>query len=358
MWPYWVMFLVPAVAALQERWRHPGWILAAPVLRRGRAWWLVALALTLLIGYRFEVGGDWFNYIGNFYNLQWLELADVLRMSDPGYYLLNWLSIQNGGFIYAVNLVAGLLFSLGLVVFCLSLPRPWLALAAAIPYLVIVVAMGYSRQGVAIGLAMLGLVALVRDGSTLKFIIWIALAASFHRSAVMLVPIAALSMGRGKYWTVLWVGIATIVLYFLFLDDSVDSLLSGYIEAEYQSQGAAIRIAMNALPSALFLLLRRRFPLLPGEWLLWRNMAVLSLGFVVLLVISPSSTAVDRVALYLIPVQLFVLARLPDAFPSRRAGVDPMVLFVVMYSAAVQFVWLNFAGHSNAWVPYQLYPLV
>jgi len=30
---------------------------------------------------------------------------------------------------------------------------------------------------------------------------------------------------------------------------------------------------------------------------------------------------------------------------------------VVLYSAAVQFIWLNFAVTAFAWLPYQLYPV-
>ena len=356
MWPYWVMFLVPAVAALQERWRHPGWILAAPVRRRGRAWWLVALALTLLIGYRFEVGGDWFNYIGNFYNLQWLELADVLRMSDPGYYLLNWLSIQNGGFIYAVNLVAGLLFSLGLVVFCLSLPRPWLALAAAIPYLVIVVAMGYSRQGVALGLAMLGLVALGR-GATLWFMVWVLLGATFHKSAVILLPIATLAASEKRYLKIIWIGALSLGAAWL-MREQFDQFYVNYVEAEYQSSGALIRILMLALPATILLVRRRRFPFNLAQARLWFWTAVLSLVLLALVILSPATTAVDRIGLYLLPLQLVVFAHLPEVLgrPGQKNGV--WVGAVLAYYAAVQFVWLNFATHAYAWVPYQFYPLV
>jgi hypothetical protein len=59
------------------------------------------------------------------------------------------------------------------VSFCRTQPRPWLALTLAFPYLVVVVAMGYTRQGVAIGLEMLALLALERD-RLLPFLGWIA----------------------------------------------------------------------------------------------------------------------------------------------------------------------------------------
>ena len=57
----------------------------------------------------------------------------------------------------------------------------------------------------------------------------------------------------------LWVGITAGLLYYLLLADSVDNLVTNYIDAQYQSEGAAVRIAMNALPAGLLLVLRKRF---------------------------------------------------------------------------------------------------
>lgn len=352
MLPYWLLFLLPAYAALRER-PVQGWTMGRKPPLIG-----AMLLFAIMIGFRYRVGGDWGNYLPHLYRTQYLSFAEVFGQSDPGYVLLNWIAMQTFEEIWVVNLLCGLLFSIGLVAFARIQPRPWLALLVAVPYLIIVVAMGYSRQAVAIGLAMLGLVALARDRSNVKFVIWIALAASFHKTAMVLIPITALSADRGRIWTAAWVGAATLLLYYLYLEDSVDRLVAGYIEAEYQSQGATIRVAMNALPAAVFLLARRRFRLAPAELRLWSVMALLALAFVILLFISPSSTAVDRMALYLIPIQIFVLSRLPDAFPTTTRGVNPVMLAVILYSAAVQFVWLNFAAHSRAWVPYQSYLLL
>ncbi len=85
-------------------------------------------------------------------------------------------------------------------------------------------------------------------------------------------------------------------------------------------------------------------------------MSLGALAFIVLLAVSPSSTAVDRVALYWIPLQLFVWSRLPQAM-GQRAGTQRQWLAVVLaYAFAVQFVWLFYADHSHAWLPYQFYP--
>ena len=117
----------------------------------------IGLFLTLLIGLREQVGGDWFNYFPYLNRARGLPFAAMLLSNEPGYGLLNWVGANVGGSIYFVNTICGLVFTVGLLLFCRSQPRPWLALCLAFPYLVTVVAMGYSRQGVAIGLEMIAL---------------------------------------------------------------------------------------------------------------------------------------------------------------------------------------------------------
>ena len=66
-----------------------------------------------------------------------------------------------------------------------------------------------------------------------------------------------------------------------------------------------------------------------------------------------TSTAVDRLSLYIIPLQMAVLARMPRALDSPILRVT-----IMLYSAAVLFVWLGFATHAQYWLPYRFYPLV
>ncbi len=313
--------------------------------------------LAVLVGYRYEVGGDWGNYFQNFYDIGGLALTEVLGKSESGYNLLNWISDRFGWGVFGVNLIGGSIFSVGLVVFCRSLPRPWLALAVAVPYMVIVVAMGYSRQGIALGLAMLGLVALGRR-KRLWFVVWVVLGATFHMSAMLLLPIAALAATRNRVLTFVWVGVVTLTAYLLLLDEeAVSALYVNYIEAQYASQGALVRLLMNAVPAMFQLIWWRRFEFVEAEAILWRWFAIISLTLLALLLVSPSSTAVDRVALYMLPLQLVVFSHLPDAFGRRRMQQNLMVLMVLFYYAAVQYVWLNFATHARGWIPYRFYPL-
>ncbi|MER9120472.1 EpsG family protein [Mesorhizobium sp. M0954] len=323
------------------------------------SWLLIPtmLLIGLFVGLRYEVGADWSTYVLHFLLISPIKLNEIPMMGDPGYVLFNWLASRLGGDVWLVNLACAALFSWGLLAFVKAQPRPWLALVIAVPYLIIVVAMGYTRQGVAIGLAMRGLVALGGERSNLRFVFWVLAAATFHKSAVVLIPISALAEDRGRLWTACWVGVATILGYFTLLGKSVDQLMYTYVQRGYDSDGAFIRVAMNALPALLLLLFWQKFNLRAEEKRLWFILALLALATVPALYLSPSTTAVDRVGLYLLPLQLVVLSRVPDTFAWSEGAARFLGLLVVIYSAVVQFAWLNYSSHADAWLPYQISPL-
>jgi hypothetical protein len=357
MWPYWLLFLVPAYCAISRLSPTQTTDIFHQRSRWPDTWRISFFLLVLMIGLRYEVGGDWFQYLDMLDSYTDSQLSNQYAFQDPAFVLLNLMAVKTGLGIYFVNVISAIFFSWGLIVFCRAQPRPWLALAVAVPYLITVAAMGYTRQGVAIGIAMVAMTAL-GQGGILRFVLWIALAATFHKSAIILLPMAVLANSKRRIFTLLWVGITSIVLFALMVQEALNFLMGGYIEDAMQSSGASIRIAMNAMPAALFLIFRKRFQLSTEQRSFWSWMAWSALLLVILLAVSPSSTAVDRIALYWIPLQLFVLSRLPNAL-GRRDGKNLLwVLVVIGYSAAVHFVWLFFADTAFAWLPYQFYPWV
>lgn len=325
-------------------------------------WRLFLVLMTLMIGLRFEVGGDWDNYVDHVdlaRDLTWhsaLNLDGSLgSMADPAYWILVKIATIWGD-VYFVNFVCALIFTWGLAAFCLGQPNPWLAMCIAVPYLVIVVAMGYTRQGVAIGLAMLGIQQLM-SGKSWRFFLSIALAACFHKSAVILIPLAVFSASRHRWTTLVGALAIGTIAFLLLLSEALEILFRNYVQAEYQSSGALIRVAMNALPAALFLILYRRFKEPPEVKKFWLWMCWGALLFLPILALSPSSTAVDRIALYWIPIQIFVLSRLPDVCKanSKLTGITRGI--ILTYSTTVLLVWLFLGVHSYAWLPYRFLPL-
>lgn len=345
MLPYWILFSLFAVGAVQFR------PLPNRAIQGGLLFLVLATATMLMIGLRYQVGADWDTYENILDYITHASFSEGVWNQDPAYGLLNWLAGRVGLGIWAVNLVCALLFTWGLVRFARRQPHPWLVILIAIPYLIIVAAMGYTRQAVAIGFVLMAL-AEFDTISIPRFLFYIFLAASFHKTAVIVLPMAALTIARGRVLTSVALLLSTGLLYYIFVQSSVDKLMVNYEGYEYDSQGAGIRVAMNVVPAFIFLVFWKRFGFGERSLLLWRNFSLASFISVALLVLTSSSTAVDRMALYLIPLQLTVLGRLPWVLSANGAINRRIVVVLIFYSAAIQFVWLNFATHAQYWVPY------
>ncbi len=355
MLPYWLMFILPAAVALVS---EPRWSvgLGTDLPRLRGMWLLLLLALTMLIGFRVEVGGDWWNYMDRLEVTRGMRWAEILSAADPGDRVVNWISAEAGWGIFGVNIIGGGLFAYGLLTFCKAQPRPWLALAVSVPYLVIVVAMGYSRQAVALGLAMVGLVDLGR-GRSGRFGMWLLLGATFHRTAVLLLPIAALSATRSRYWTAAWMAVLGFVAYSVFLEESVRGLYENYVVAEYQSQGTFLRLLMNGVPAVVMVGWSKTLGLRAEERRLWLVVSAIALALLAALLVTPSSTALDRIGLYVLPLQLVVFSRLPGVWGGDKNLARVTVTLVLSYYALVQYVWLNFGKMAYLWIPYRFYLL-
>jgi hypothetical protein len=114
---------------------------------------------------------------------------------------------------------------------------------------------------------------------------------------------------------------------------------------------------MCVVPAVILLRWRRQFLFVDAEARLWVWFSLIALALLVLVIATPATTAVDRLGLYALPLQLVVFAHLPDVFgvPGRRN--EDLVWGVLFYCAAAEFVWLNFATNAHAWVPYRFYLL-
>ncbi len=347
MFAYWLMYFLPPLVFASVQ--------AADAKYNDRAWQALCVLFVFLIGLRFEVGGDWGSYLNHFESIVGTSLVETLSEYDPGYALLEWLFATLGWGIYGVNIACGALVMTGVYQFCRQQSQPWLALTVAVPYLIVVVAMGYTRQSAALGLELIALVALA-NGHLVRYATWILLALTFHKTAVVLLPLALVATSYENVWTKRILLAATfLAMAFLggwatFTDES-QKLVTNYIEAEMISEGANIRVAMNALPAAIFLVFAKRLAPDEVERRTWVLLSLLSLACIPLLEVA--STATDRIALYLIPIQLFVYSRIGAAFNSDSSRLLANRVIVVGY-AIVLFVLLNYATMVSVyWVPYQ-----
>lgn len=367
MLPYWLLYLYFAIGALTTALSSRELQPASPgdpatgaggsssKIPLNLAFLVGIIGVALMIGLRFEVGTDWYNYTAQFEATKRLSFSRAIVELDPAYGAINWLVVQVGAGIWLVNLACGSLFGYGLMCFARTQPNPWLVIAVAVPYLVIVVGMGYTRQAVAIGLGMVGLTELLK-GSFVRFVLWVLAASLFHRSAVILIPIVALTYTRNSLQTfVLGLLGSAIGYYVLARMEGIEHFQQLYITRRQDSAGALIRLAMNFFPALIYLGQTRRFSNVVQARRLWLIFALLGIVSAIAWLFVPSTTPLDRLALYIIPLQLFVLGSLPRAF--ARDNQAALTVLVLLYSATVQLVWLSSAANRMQWLPYALYPV-
>ena len=354
MIPYWFMFFIPAILAF----------VAQPVTARNLdgtirgsfdvIWIILSIVIALIIGYRFEVGGDWFSYLQHFNFMETQSYAYALSKSELSHWLINKVMFDLGLGLTGVNFLYGLIFSTGIVAFARVQPRPWLVIASAMPYLIIVVAMGYSRQAVALGFVLIGLIGL-RRGRFIRFSLWVLIGATFHNSSVFLIPVAGLDVNRNRIQAIAVVGLLSAVGYEFFLVDKLTQFVDVYVDQRLtSSQGALIRLSMNAIAAIAFLNYRRIFSITAAERRLWSLISIIAIAMLVAYFLTELSTALDRMALYIIPLQLVTAAHLPDALGSYGRKNTGGVFVVLVYFFVIQFVWLNFATHAKYWLPFKM----
>lgn len=315
--------------------------------------YLLALATALMMGLRYEVGGDWYPYLLMYDLMQLLSSDQLFAYFDPGYAVVGRLSNSLGLGIYGVNVICGIIMAVGIAYFCARQPNPALTFLVGVPYLIIVVGMGYTRQGVAIGIIIAG-IAGVSERTILRTIFIVCVAALFHKTALLVLPfIMAPILRRNLLYAVIG-GIVFVGMFYVLLADSADQMVTNYVDAGYESSGAVIRVMMNVIPALLALLFRKRLGLNDYHSDMWSVFAIVSLLLVPLVLVANFTTAIDRMALFLIPLQIAVLPRIPYIFGHRKALNAQLFLAICGYSAMVQMVWIVFADNSRYWLPYRM----
>ena len=341
MFFYWVLFLIPVYFLLGQTsgGSHP------PKL----VWQSFGFFLIWFIGLRHHVGGDWVVYLENIELIQGIPLEELINArTEPGYTFISWLSLLLGANIYGVNFICAAIFTMGLLKLSRAQPYPWLAIVVAVPYLVIVVAMGYVRQGTAIGLLMFAFGYLLQ-GRITAYLTLVAMAGLFHKTALVFIVFPLFRPGGGLFRLVLGIGLFASLAAGSYLLEQVEDFRRNYVENLMESEGGYVRVLMNALPALILFAYWKEWGKRYRDRWLWGLIALLALACIPL--VSIASTAVDRAALYLIPLQLVVWSRFPVLVQGRIRR-NSVFLMVIFYCAAVQFVWIVFGLHSEGWLPY------
>ena len=345
---YWILLAIPIMGTLvfsDEQRSKSGASLFLMF-----AFWVFYNGMSAL---RFNTGGDWYTYNIMVETVRYESLEFALQYGDQAFTFMMWLLTKLGLGIYGINALCSMLLSAGVIAVARRTPNPWLGLAASVPYLLIVVGLGYIRQGAAIGLILLCINAFV-DRRWFIGSLLIILAMFFHVAAIVAAPIIGLALGRREPIAFAIIIIASIAVFvYVLTGDRLDTFQAGYIERAYSSGGAGIRLIQNLVPSLFFLFRAGKLGLEPRERAIWTSFALASLICWAAYFVSPSSTAVDRVGLFFSPIQVFAFGYFMRLFDGDFRSRLLLTAIADFYCVVVLYVWLNYATHSQFWVPYR-----
>jgi hypothetical protein len=347
VWPYLLVFAIPGIIGILDDRRYQAH--AAP-----RAWlFLYGVFVTCFVGLRDNIGADWEQYEYFFVVARFESFEKATQLSDPGYMLLNWCIASTGGNITGVMFFAAAIVGASLVRFSTITPYPWVALAVAASHFTVVMSMSHVRQSIALSFVLLAVVALA-ERSIARYVLWCVLAAVFHRSAAIFLPIAVLLTERNRAVAAIAICVVASVSYVALLQEAVELYRGRYITSEYAAHGAVFRVAMNVPAAALFLgIIRKHEPDSPLRRF-WTIMSICAITLLLFYPLVPSSAAVDRLAKYAMPLQIYVMGWI------AIAGGQEIVKRYVARAAVLGcygmylYVWLAYSNlASEYWIPYR-----
>lgn len=346
---YWLLLALPAAGAfLFTRESSQAELPASKIFLV-----LFIIFYAAVAGLRHQTGGDWVTYWLMTEYIRGASLSDALAFGDMGFEFISYLSLKLGWDLYGINLFCAVSLVIGCARLAWRTPAPWIAMMAAVPYILIVIGMGYIRQGAAMGFILLSLVNFIEKG-WLRGLIYFVIAILLHISSLVVVPVIAATAARRHPLLLLPIAAVGVAAYvFLLSGARLEQFEVGYIDQEYASGGAVIRLMMNFVPAVLFLVTRRYVDAPKDEKFLWTLVSWISIGLVALLFVISSTTALDRSGLFFAPLQVFVFGYFMKIMRSRGRMNSLYIFLLILYLIGVQLIWLFFAEHSYLWVPYK-----
>lgn len=340
---YIATFLAFAMVAISKTWKKDNYVVFTAA---------IFCYLTLFLGYRYQIGVDWFTYELIFLENVRAPLLAALAEGDSAYSLVNWLVGRAGGHVWHVNLICAAIFSFGLVTFCNMLPRPGLALLVALPTLIIITAMGYTRQSVSVGCIMLACYHF-RGSIDWRWLGWLCLGLLFHKSTLLIFPAFVLAGSRNRWVSIVVGGGVLVGAFLLVVAGGLGDTLALYLEGDIDSSGALPRIIVGVVSGAAFFMIRDRTEIFGEREQLFRNMAIMMIVMLPLYFMIPSRTIIDRVGILLVPFQSMAYAGLAASLWRRNPTHEIAFTMgiVVMYGILLG-IWLLFATFADYWIPY------
>lgn len=317
----------------------------------------ILLGLFLFSAFRFEVGCDWIGYYWQYFQAESGFARAAESLDEPLWWgVLNQIKANDLPYPVA-NVISSAIFFIGIHVLARRQPDKLAFLVLLFPILIINMPMSAIRQGAAIGLICIAFTSFL-DRRPFWFAAWVLIAAGFHTSAAVFLPLAPIATGaytRARILLSLALAVPG-VLYLLTSAGAAEMAVERYVESNIEAFGAPFRVAFLALSGAYFLVfLRRRWARqFPQDFGL---VDLCAMGMVALVVLLPvSSVIADRLGYFFVPIQAVIFARIPYFAFDRSRGLHialPYIALMLLFTT-----WVTVSWHfEQCYVPYETWLL-
>lgn len=317
---------------------------------------IIGVFLLLFMGTRKDTGCDYSSYEARFLNNYYsLDYSAYLTQEEPGFHWLNVL-VHNLGLDYMwLNILASLIIIICLIRFVRFSPSPLLLLALLFPILIVQLSMSGLRQAIAVAFLTQAMISFLHV-ERIKIALWILLAAQFHQSAYLFLPLALIA-GRQFNWitagaSLAFLGPAAVLL----MGERADVYAARYVEQIYgenASGGAVLRYALALLPCILFEANARRAQLtLPNHYPLMRITSIMVFALIPVALLS--TVALHRMTYYIYPMAMFIFACMPLVMLNRRAFTRNSMFWPAGVLLVYMVGWFALSRHASyCYLPYE-----
>lgn len=345
----WIYLLIFAVMA-------SGGLFAKSAKEQSIVLGLSAAILVVFMGTRFETGCDYDTYLLRFSTLyQDTDIRSYLGREEPAFHLLNY-AVRSAGLDYMwLNVVASLIIVICLVRFVRLSSAPALLLSLLFPIIIVQLSMSGLRQALAVAFLLQGVISLV-ERKRFVTALWILLAAQFHESAYVFLPLALMAGRKISMPKMIFALMILGPIAGVLVSSRIDVYSNRYIDQIYgesESGGAIYRYLMVVLPVLLFGWFRGRIRRIYPK--LFEPMKVFALMIVALGGIGFISTvALHRLTYYMMPMGMLILWVGSTVVLYRDRASRKLIWAPPFFLGAYLVVWFSTSRHADyCYTPYK-----
>lgn len=312
-------------------------------------WIITIFLLSIFIGFRNEIGGDWTHYEKFYYKVADFTFGEILTSSLVYIYINKiayYLEIQ----IFGVNFICAVIFMFSLATFLNQTDNKWLALAISFPIIILILGMGFARQGLAFSFSLF-LIKALEEKKLFKSFIFAILSILTHKSAIFISSflIFIYFWYHKKYLYLLLSASIPIFFASLFWNHYNHYVYFYAGSGQHMfSYGSLPRSLLILFVAIIFLTYKKKFNNM-SEY----QVFIYSSFSLIIIFLFPfsiiSSIFADRLLLYLYPLKL--------AFISFANLKDKSLNFVIFLICSAYFfyliLWISHGVNAYKWVPYK-----